>query len=101
GQPEPRTGRPLRRLARARPELPVAPVPRTARSPDTRRRPLPHRGEHVARTRARGRLGHDRCTGAAAAAPPAPARRPGPPSTLTRPVEVVRLAGSAAFLDLA
>ena len=57
--------RPLRRLARARPELPLAPLRRGAGPPHGDRQPLARRREHLARPRARRRLGHARRPGAA------------------------------------
>ena len=51
GEHQPRAGRSVLRLARARPELPLAAVRAAARAPHARRPPLPHRREHVARAR--------------------------------------------------
>ena len=64
-EPEPPPRRPVLRLARARPELPLAPVRRAARPPDAGRPPLAHRREHLARPGPRRRLGDDRRAGAA------------------------------------
>ena len=63
-QPEPAPGRPLRRVARARPELPLAPLRRPPRAPDGDRASLADRGEHLAGPGARRRLGHARRRGA-------------------------------------
>ena len=55
GEPEPRPRRPVRRLARARPELPLAAVPGQPGPPHAGRPALAHRREHLARARASAR----------------------------------------------
>ena len=68
GERQPRAGRSVLGLARARPELPLASVRAAARPPHAGRGPLPHRREHLAGARARRRLRDARRAGAAAAA---------------------------------
>ena len=69
GEPEPPPRRPLRGLARARPELPLAARSRGRPGHRTHGRPpLAHRREHLAGPRARRRLRDARRAGAARAA---------------------------------
>ena len=66
GEHQSSAGRPLLRFARARSELSLAAVRAPTRSQHADRRSLPDRCEHVARSRARCRLGHARREGASA-----------------------------------
>ncbi len=68
GEHQPGAGRSLLGLARPRPELRLAAVRAAARSPDTHPGAVPHRRQHLARSRARRGLRHARGRGAAPAA---------------------------------
>ena len=100
GERQPASRRSVRRLARARPELPLAPSGLAARPSHARARGLADRGEHAPRTRPGRRLGDARGAPAARALPGLPRPSPRPPMTPPLSISQITTVGQSFADDL-